>query len=53
MEDNSEGFEKACRPVIEWLNKYGNPHASIIITTRTAELLYGETAFTTDDYLVD
>lgn len=47
------GFEKAARPLIKWLNEYGNPHKTIIVDQTSAELLDGTLMFKTEDYLKD
>lgn len=46
-------FEKLAKPLIKWLNDNGNPHMSIIITPTNAELLSGEMAFSTNEFLRD
>lgn len=33
-------------PVVDYLYKYGNPHACVIVTQTSSELLYGERAAT-------
>lgn len=40
--DRQKDFEKAVKPVLEFLHKYGNPHCTIIITEAGAEFLIGE-----------
>ena len=46
-------FEQLARPLMQFLNDHTNPHHSIIITTTTAEVVSGECAFTTMDYVKD
>jgi len=50
---NRKDFEKLARPLIEFLNNRYHPHASITITTSTAEVSEGIQAFTTEDYILD
>ena len=44
-------FEDLARPLIKWLNDNHNPHTTLIITTRDAEVLSGEMVFSTNEYL--
>ena len=46
-----EEFKKLTEPLIEFLNKYRNPHTKIIIDTTTAELVGGEYNFITKFYI--
>lgn len=48
---SKEEFERLSRPLIEYLCRDWNPHATIIITTISAEVVSGEIEFTTDEYL--
>lgn len=49
----AEEFETLARPLIEWLNRNYNPHASIHITPDSAEVAEGSLGFQTDDYVPD
>lgn len=40
----SQEFKDVCQPVVDFLNKYGCPHTTVIITQTSAELLEGECA---------
>ena len=44
MQKKVEEFKKLCQPLVDYLNEYGNPHQTIIITQADAELLSGEMA---------
>ena len=46
-------FEAAAKPLIQWLNEKANPHASVIVDCTGAELLVGEIAFNTKEFLKD
>ena len=46
-------FEVLAKPLIKFLNDNCNPHASIIITPDSAEVVYGEAAFYTKEYIKD
>lgn len=46
-------FEELARPLIKYLNDNFHPHATIIITPRDAEIVIGECAFQTEDYIKD
>lgn len=52
-EEQRQAFEKAARPLIEWLAQNMHPHSTVIVNATTAELLDGVCVFRTDDYLVD
>lgn len=39
---NTEEFKTACQPVVDFLNKYGTPHSTIIVTQTHAEFVTGE-----------
>ena len=41
----SEDFEEAVKPAIEWLAKNGDPHSIIIVHNNKAELFQGEKGF--------
>ncbi len=53
MQINQKEFEEAMKPAIAWLNKNTDAHCKIIIDYTGAELVSGENAFNTDEYLVD
>lgn len=46
-------FEAAVRPAIEYLAKKHHPHTCIQIDSTHAELLEGQLAFRTEEYLRD
>lgn len=46
-------FEAAAKPLIQWLNENANPHASVIVDCTSAELLTGEIAVNTKEFLKD
>jgi hypothetical protein len=52
-EEKRKQFEELARPLIKHLCENYHPHVTIIITPTSAELLEGEMAFSTDDYLRD
>ena len=39
-----EELERIAKPVVDFLYEYGCPHASVIITETSAELVFGECA---------
>jgi hypothetical protein len=43
-----ETFEQAVAPLMEWLAKNSNPHATVIVTSQDAELLHGVECFNTE-----
>ncbi len=47
----AEEFRKVSEPVIEFLNKRCHPHASIIITTDSAELVESKRVISTDKFI--
>lgn len=49
----SSSFEDVVKPVIKWLNDNANPHASVIVDCTSAELLTGEIAVNTKEFLKD
>lgn len=49
----SSSFEDVVKPVIKWLNENANPHASVIVDCTGSELLIGEIAFNTKEFLKD
>ncbi|OUR39022.1 hypothetical protein B9J96_04470 [Enterobacter roggenkampii] len=50
---NYDTFKAASKPLIQWLNENANPHASVIVDCTGAELLVGEIAFNTKEFLKD
>lgn len=46
-------FNELARVMVKWLNENANPHASIIITPTSAELVSAEVGFTTEEFLSD
>lgn len=50
---NYDTFKAVARPLIQWLNENANPHASVIVDCTSAELLTGEIAFNTKEFLKD
>lgn len=50
---NYDTFKTASKPLIQWLNENANPHASVIVDCTGAELLTGEIAFNTKEFLKD
>ncbi|MEA5195403.1 hypothetical protein [Enterobacter roggenkampii] len=50
---NYDTFKAAAKPLIKWLNDNANPHASVIVDCTSAELLTGEIAVNTKEFLKD
>lgn len=48
-----QDFIKVVEPVIKWLNENCHPHNYIMIDSTTAELLEGQLAHKTEDFLKD
>jgi len=48
-----EEFERLARPLIDFLNREGNPHTHIILDVNSAEMAEGVRCFKTEDYLRD
>ncbi len=46
-------FQQVVEPVMDWINKYGNPHMKVIIDCNLAELLSGEYTHKTDAFIRD
>ena len=46
-------FEVASKHLIEFINKHGNPHMSVIVTPTSAELLSGEMFIKTEKFIKD
>ena len=53
MDENTFEFEKLSRPLIEFLNKNYHPHAKIIITTDSCEIVEGLIGRVIEDYIPD
>jgi len=51
--DKQLEFEKLSKPLIKWLNDNTNPHNKIIIDCSSAEIVSGEFAFQTDEFILD
>lgn len=45
IEMNNE-LKEACKPLLEFLYKYGTPHSTVIVTQSNAEFSHGECATT-------
>lgn len=46
-------FEAIAKPIIKYLNDKHHPHAKVIITTDTAEVVHGEVGFQTSEFIKD
>ena len=46
-------FEELVRPVMKWMAEKLHPHTKIIIEANSAELMEGDTAIQTNEYLID
>jgi len=46
-------FEIACEPLIKYLNNHMHPHASVIVTTASAELKEGVKSYCTEKFIND
>lgn len=46
-------FDRAARPLINWLAVNKHPHCKVIVDSTTAELVEGLRTFNTKDYLRD
>ena len=53
MQRCRDDFAALVNPVIKWLNDNHNPHAIVIITPTTAELVYGEMTHVTEEFVKD
>ena len=47
----TEDFINIVEPAIKWLNENANPHAKIIIDICGAELVYGQMAHRTEEFI--
>ena len=52
-EEKRDEFTAMAKEMVKWLNDNANPHASIIITPTSAELVSAEVGFTTEEFLND
>lgn len=52
-EEKRNEFTAMAKEMVKWLNDNANPHASIIITPTSAELLSADVGFTTEEFLND
>lgn len=52
-EEKRNEFTAMAKKMVKWLNDNANPHASIIITPTSAELLSAEVGFTTEEFIRD
>lgn len=50
---HNQAFEALAKPLVKYLNDNYNPHCSIIITCDSAEVVSGEMAFHTDEFIKD
>ena len=48
-----EKFHELAKPLIRWLNDTYSPHTKIIIDTSSAEVVSGEIAFFTEEFIKD
>jgi hypothetical protein len=46
-------FEELVRPIMKWMADNLHPHTKIIIEANSAELLEGDMAVQTNEYLID
>jgi len=46
-------FESAAKPLIKWLCDNMHPHATVIVTPTSAELLEGLAVMRTDEFVKD
>ena len=52
-EEQRKAFESAARPLLRYLNDNHHPHMTAIVTQTTAELVEGQMAFMTEEYIKD
>ena len=48
-----EAFEKAAKPLMEFLADNYNPHTKVIVDNSRAEIVCGEMCFNTDEFIKD
>ena len=51
--EQKEAFEKAARPMMEYLGKHHHPHVKVIIDNGRAEILEASSYFVSDEYIPD
>jgi len=51
--ENLTEFEKAVRPLMEYLAKNHNPHCTVIVTSTDAELVEGKECYRTSEFIPD
>ena len=52
-EEKRKEFEALAKPLIKFLNDNTNPHTKIIIDCTSGEIVSGETAFYTKEFIKD
>ena len=52
-EQKRKEFEEVVKPVIKWMAENLHPHTTIIIDSVSAELLEGQCAISTNEFLID
>ena len=52
-EEQREEFDKMAKPLIKWLNDNGHPHMKIIIDPSSYEVVSGEFATQTFEFVKD
>lgn len=48
-----KAFEEAAKPLIKFLNEFGNPYMTAIVTTTRGELFTGKMSFNNDEFVKD
>jgi hypothetical protein len=48
-----EEFERLVKPLIQYINDYGNPHCKIIIDSSSGEFLSGFCVINTTEFIKD
>ena len=48
-----EAFIEASKPLIEWLNDFGNPHTIVVVDTTSAEVFDGTLRYNTEQFVKD
>jgi alkaline phosphatase len=46
-----EEFDKASKPLIEYLAKNHHPHMTVIVTSDSSEIMEGKRRFKTDEFI--
>lgn len=52
-DEQRDEFERLVRPLVKWLNDNTHPHASVVITPTSAEVLEGIAVVRTTEYVKD